>query len=177
MLEEGVRDHRHECMTMKALPGSSLEMIETEFFFQLLVSLLANPSRLDVRNVPLSRTTGSSNRPDHLHIGRVQLEVTRNTDRPGKLGIVRVGQDDRWARTAQQRLPTGFKNRMKASKASQDVQARPARHGWRPQCQRPAWACAVFFPAAEGQRRRAALRFAVRVVAKPGGGRNPYDRT
>jgi hypothetical protein len=63
MLEEGVRDHRHECMTMKALPGSSLEMIETEFFFQLLVSLLANPSRLDVRNVPLSRTTGSSNRP------------------------------------------------------------------------------------------------------------------
>ena len=47
MLEEGVRDHRHERMTMKALPGSSLEVIETEFFFQLLVSLLANPSRLD----------------------------------------------------------------------------------------------------------------------------------
>jgi hypothetical protein len=34
-------------MTVKALPGSSLEVIETEFFFQLLVSLLANPSRLD----------------------------------------------------------------------------------------------------------------------------------
>ena len=32
---------------MKALPGSALEVIETEFFFQLLVSLLANPSRLD----------------------------------------------------------------------------------------------------------------------------------
>jgi len=47
MLEEGVRDHRHERMTVKALPGSSLEVIETEFFFQLLVSLLANPSRLD----------------------------------------------------------------------------------------------------------------------------------
>jgi hypothetical protein len=29
------------------VPGSSLEVIETEFFFQLLVSLLANPSRLD----------------------------------------------------------------------------------------------------------------------------------
>jgi hypothetical protein len=27
-------------MTVKALPGSSLEVIETEFFFQLLVSLL-----------------------------------------------------------------------------------------------------------------------------------------
>jgi hypothetical protein len=34
-------------MTMQALPGSALEVIETEFFFQLLVSLLANPSRLD----------------------------------------------------------------------------------------------------------------------------------
>ena len=47
MLEEGVSDHRHERMTMQALPGSTLEVIETEFFFQLLVSLLANPSRLD----------------------------------------------------------------------------------------------------------------------------------
>lgn len=32
---------------MQALPGSAFEVIETEFFFQLLVSLLANPSRLD----------------------------------------------------------------------------------------------------------------------------------
>ena len=47
MLEEGICDHRHERMTVEALPGSSLEVIETEFFFQLLVSLLANPSRLD----------------------------------------------------------------------------------------------------------------------------------
>src|ERR1044071_2086104 len=47
MLEEGICDHRHERMTVKALPGSSLEVIETKFFFQLLVSLLANPSRLD----------------------------------------------------------------------------------------------------------------------------------
>ena len=47
MLEEGICDHRHERMTVKALPGSSLEVIETELFFQLLVSLLANPSRLD----------------------------------------------------------------------------------------------------------------------------------
>jgi hypothetical protein len=46
-LEESVGDHRHECMTMQALPGSALEVIETEFFFQLLVSLLANPSCLD----------------------------------------------------------------------------------------------------------------------------------
>src|SRR5476651_647444 len=158
-------------MTMKALPGSALEVIETEFFFHLLVSLLANPSRLyggrqgaqvrlcrqvgeivlllsrqpvfadepglvpwqmlltfvpdplrwsvgyphtdggetslelsfragaptdvlpcvvgghrqNVRNVPLAGTATPSNRPDHLHIGRVHFEVTRNTDRPGKL--------------------------------------------------------------------------------------------
>ena len=35
MLEEGICDHRHERMTVKALPGSALEVIETEFFFQL----------------------------------------------------------------------------------------------------------------------------------------------
>ena len=32
-------------MTVKALPGSAVEVIKTEFFFKLLVSLLANPSR------------------------------------------------------------------------------------------------------------------------------------
>ena len=42
MLEEGVGDHRHKRMTVKALPGSTLEVIEAEFFFQLLVSLLAS---------------------------------------------------------------------------------------------------------------------------------------
>ncbi len=47
MLEEGVGDHRHERMTVKALPGSALEVIEAEFFFHLLMGLLADPSRLD----------------------------------------------------------------------------------------------------------------------------------
>jgi hypothetical protein len=47
MLEEGVSDHRHKRMTVKALPRSPLEVIEAKFFFHLLVSLLANPSRLD----------------------------------------------------------------------------------------------------------------------------------
>ena len=47
MLEEGVSDHRHERMTMQALPGSTLEVIEAKFFFQLLMSLFANPSRFD----------------------------------------------------------------------------------------------------------------------------------
>src|SRR5829696_7898056 len=43
----GVSDHRHQRMTMQALPGPALEVIEAEFLFELLVSLLANPSRLD----------------------------------------------------------------------------------------------------------------------------------
>ena len=47
ILKEGVGDHCHERMPMQALPGSALKVIETEFFFQLLMSLLANPSRLD----------------------------------------------------------------------------------------------------------------------------------
>ena len=47
MLEEGVGDHRHERVTVKAWPRSSLEVIETEFFFHLLMGLFADPSRLD----------------------------------------------------------------------------------------------------------------------------------
>src|SRR5262245_28709216 len=173
MLEESVGDHRHQRMTMQALPGSALEVIEAEFFFQLLVSLLANPSRLDggrqggqgslcrqvgeivfplsrhpvfadkpslvawqmllafvpdplrrsvgdphadsrktslelsfraraptdgapfdigqhvlgryrqnVWDVPLTGTTALGNRPDHPHLGRVNLEMPRNADRP-----------------------------------------------------------------------------------------------
>jgi len=46
-LEECVSDHGHEGMTMEALPGSSFEMIEPAFFFQLPMGLFANPSRFD----------------------------------------------------------------------------------------------------------------------------------
>ena len=47
MLEESVGDHRHQRMTVEPLPRTAFEVIETEFLFQLLVSLLADPSRLD----------------------------------------------------------------------------------------------------------------------------------
>ena len=47
MLKEGVSDHCHERMSVKALPGSALEVVEAEFFFHLLVGLFANPSCLD----------------------------------------------------------------------------------------------------------------------------------
>jgi hypothetical protein len=42
MLEEGVSDHRHKRMTVKALPGSSLEVIETGV---LLLSSVGEPAR------------------------------------------------------------------------------------------------------------------------------------
>ena len=47
MLKEGEGDHRHERMPVKALPGSSLEVVEAEFFFQLLMGLFAYPSCFD----------------------------------------------------------------------------------------------------------------------------------
>ena len=47
MLKEGIGDHCHEGVTVEAMPGSSLEVIETEFFLQLLMRLLADPPRLD----------------------------------------------------------------------------------------------------------------------------------
>ena len=47
MLKEGVGDHCHERVSVKALPGSALEVVEAEFFFHLLVGLLANPACLD----------------------------------------------------------------------------------------------------------------------------------
>ena len=49
MLEERVSNHRHQRMTMKAVPRPSLEVVETEFLLQLLMGLLANPSCLDRR--------------------------------------------------------------------------------------------------------------------------------
>jgi hypothetical protein len=56
MPEEGVSDHRHKRMSVKALPGSSLEVVKTKFFFHLLVSLLANPTRLDGGSRPAFTT-------------------------------------------------------------------------------------------------------------------------
>jgi hypothetical protein len=47
MLEEGVSDHRHESVPVKALPGSSLEVVEAELFLQLLMGLFADPSCFD----------------------------------------------------------------------------------------------------------------------------------
>jgi len=47
MLEECISDHCQKSVTMKTLPGSPFEVIEAELLFQLLMPLLADPSRLD----------------------------------------------------------------------------------------------------------------------------------
>ena len=46
-LEEGVGNHRHEGVAVKPLPASALKVIKSEFLFQLLMCLLADPAPLD----------------------------------------------------------------------------------------------------------------------------------
>jgi hypothetical protein len=46
-LEEGVGDHGHQCVAMEPMPGSALEVVETELFLHLLMRLFAEPARLD----------------------------------------------------------------------------------------------------------------------------------
>ena len=41
-LQVGVCDHGHQRVTMEAGPGAPLEVIEAEFFLELLVRLFAN---------------------------------------------------------------------------------------------------------------------------------------
>ncbi len=45
VLEEGERDHCHEGMVVEAPPAAALEVVEAEFLFHLLVSLLADVER------------------------------------------------------------------------------------------------------------------------------------
>lgn len=49
MLQEGVSDHCHQCVSVEALPGPAFEVIETKLFLHLLMSLLTDPSRFDGR--------------------------------------------------------------------------------------------------------------------------------
>jgi hypothetical protein len=54
-LQEGVGHHRHQGMAVKSGPGSSFEVIEAQFFLELLMRLLANPARLDRAGESLDR--------------------------------------------------------------------------------------------------------------------------
>ena len=46
-LEEGVGDHGHQGVPVESDPGSAFEVVEAEFFLQLLMRLLADPSGFD----------------------------------------------------------------------------------------------------------------------------------
>jgi len=48
MLEEGIRDHRHERVAVKTLPRPALEVIETEFLFQLLMRFVCTENLIRV---------------------------------------------------------------------------------------------------------------------------------
>ena len=46
-LQVRIGNPRHQGVAMEAMPGAAFEVIEAEFFLELLVGLLADPSRLD----------------------------------------------------------------------------------------------------------------------------------
>ena len=46
-LEKGISDHCHQGMSMQTGPGPAFEVIEAEFFLELLMRLLADPSGFD----------------------------------------------------------------------------------------------------------------------------------
>ena len=58
MLEKGVGDHDHQRMAMKSSPRATFEVIEAEFFLELLVSLLTDPARLDSAGQRLEISVG-----------------------------------------------------------------------------------------------------------------------
>src|SRR5277367_861700 len=80
-LQEGVCDHGHEGVAMQAMPGSALEVIEAEFFLELLVGLLADPSRLDRGGERLEVGVGRQ-------VGKIVFALARGAtlaDEPGLL--------------------------------------------------------------------------------------------
>ena len=58
MLQEQVCDQRHQRMPVQSAPRAALEVIEAEFFLELLMRLLADPARLDQGREPLQRVSG-----------------------------------------------------------------------------------------------------------------------
>ena len=53
MLQEQIRDQRHQRMPVQTPPGAALEVIEPEFFLELLMRLFTHPARLDDRGQSL----------------------------------------------------------------------------------------------------------------------------
>ena len=80
-LQVGVGDHGHQRVAVQAMPGSAFEVVEAEFFLELLVGLLADPSRLDRRGERLEVGVGRQ-------IGKIVFALARGAtlaDQPGLL--------------------------------------------------------------------------------------------
>jgi hypothetical protein len=80
-LQVGVGDHRHERVAVQAMPRSAFEVIEAEFFLELLVGLLADPSRLDRGGERLEAGVGRQ-------VGKIGFALARGAplaDQPGLL--------------------------------------------------------------------------------------------
>src|ERR1700677_2513680 len=80
-LQVGVGDHRHERVAVQAMPGSAFEVVEAKFFLELLVGLLADPSRLDRGGERLEVGVGRQ-------VGKIVFALARGAplaDQPGLL--------------------------------------------------------------------------------------------
>jgi hypothetical protein len=80
-LQIGVCDHGHQGVTMEAMPGSALEVIETEFLLELLMGLFADPSGLDRGGERLEVGVGRQ-------VGKIVFALARGAtlaDQPGLL--------------------------------------------------------------------------------------------
>jgi hypothetical protein len=58
MLQERVGHHRHQGVSMKTSPGSSLKVVQTQLFLELLMGLLTDPPGLDGPGDLLDRGIG-----------------------------------------------------------------------------------------------------------------------
>ena len=54
-LQEGIGHHRHQGMAMEPCPRSAFEVVQAEFLLELLMSLFADPARLDRAGQGLDR--------------------------------------------------------------------------------------------------------------------------
>ena len=58
ILQEEIRDQRHQRVPMQPAPGAALEVVEPELFSELLMGVLAHPTRFDRGGQLLQRCVG-----------------------------------------------------------------------------------------------------------------------
>src|ERR1044071_6301126 len=68
LLEKSETDERSERVMVKAAPRAAFKVVEAEFFFELLMSLLAGPARFECASEGLEWRTGGM-------IGEVILDL------------------------------------------------------------------------------------------------------